>query len=247
MIWRLRMLSLLLVTAISAAPASAKGTPGDHNGSVNVGGFFRSYVVHIPPAYHTGVPLPVVFVFHGAGGSGRQILHRTGWDKKADASGFLVVAPDAALLNQSIDPSDTNRAVWQETPENASPKVGLSGDLTERSTVDDIQFIGSLLDDLPRRYSVDTKRIYATGFSNGAGFTWRLASLFSTRFAACAPVCGLFGGMPSRPPRILPILFIAGLDDDVFPFRGGYIDQYGEKIGRPPVLGTVAAWAAARI
>lgn len=235
----------LCVLVGSMIPVFAKETPGDHDETVNTGGFYRSYTIHVPPGYHHGTPLPVVIVFHGAGGSGRHILHYAGWDKKADASGFLVVAPDAVLLNASIPESDTNPTVWQETPEDTGTVVSLNRDATGRDTVNDIGFVEALLDDLPHRYSVDTKRIYATGFSNGAGFTWRLASLLSTRFAACAPVSGLFGGMPARPQRLMPVLFVIGLDDEVFPFRGGYIDQDGQKVARPPVLGTVVAWAAA--
>ena len=238
------LLAVLLLLLFGPAWASVDTLPGNYEGTLNCGGFLRSYTVHVPPHYRKGKAMPLVLLFHGAGGNGRQILHATGWDKKADAAGFLVVAPDAERLAPLAPESDDNPTAWQETLEHTGTVAPLSPDPTGQDSVNDIGFVQALLDDLPHRYSVDTKRIYATGFSSGGVLTWRLALLLSTRLTACAPVSGLSGRVMVRPQRIMPLLFVIGLADDVFPFRGGFVDVDGQKVRRSPVLGTVAAWAA---
>jgi predicted peptidase len=48
----------------------------------------------------------------------------------------------------------------------------------------------ALLDDIEKRYAVDTKRVYLTGLSMGGFGTWNLGLSHPERFAAIAPVCG---------------------------------------------------------
>lgn len=59
----------------------------------------------------------------------------------------------------------------------------------------------ALLEDVTRKYRVDTNRIYLTGLSMGGYGTWSLGIAHPNKFAAIAPICG--GG------ETIPIL-IAG-------------------------------------
>ena len=62
-----------------------------------------------------------------------------------------------------------------------------------RNRVDDVEFTRQLVDNLATVAtvatvaSIDRKRVFATGMSNGAIFAWRLASELSDRIAAIAP------------------------------------------------------------
>jgi predicted peptidase len=47
-----------------------------------------------------------------------------------------------------------------------------------------------LLDDVTRRYAVDTNRVYLTGLSMGGYATWSLGLKHPERFAAIVPICG---------------------------------------------------------
>ena len=53
-----------------------------------------------------------------------------------------------------------------------------------------MEFIGKVLDDSATCPTVDAKRVYATGISNGGMMCYRLASEMSDRIAAIAPVAG---------------------------------------------------------
>ena len=75
--------------------------------------------------------------------------------------------------------------------------------------------LAALLDDVARRYRVDTQRVYVTGLSMGGFGTWALALEFPQRFAAIAPICG--GGHWWAAARIkhLPVWVFHGKKDSV--------------------------------
>ncbi len=71
-------------------------------------------------------------------------------------------------------------------------------------------------DDTQRRWSIDPKRIYATGFSGGA----RVASVFALTLPDAAGLIAVGGGFPeSKTPKKLPFPFfgIAGTEDFNYP------------------------------
>jgi polyhydroxybutyrate depolymerase len=88
--------------------------------------------------------------------------------------------------------------------------------------VDDVKFTGDLLDQLEGKFCVDTDAVYATGKSNGAGFTGILACQLADRFAAIAPVSGAFyiQGTHCAPSRPVPVLDIHGTGDTTIPYGG---------------------------
>ena len=165
----------------------------------------RTYIVRTPQRFDPTRPTPLVIVLHGFGGSGDLILAHSGFDAKADAEGFLVVAPDG-----TGDP-----AGWRTV---------FSLDFT-----DDVGFIGAIIDSVARRYPVDPRRIYVVGYSNGGRLTHHVAADLSSRIAAAAVVAGLIGARTERgqvnriePPRApLPMLIIHGDADPVVRYDGG--------------------------
>ena len=81
-----------------------------------------------------------------------------------------------------------------------------------------------MLADLEAQMPVDSHRLYASGFSNGANFTARLALERSTVFAAAAYSAGALM-VPEAPARRIPLYMAAGsLDDRIL-----------EKTGPPPL------------
>jgi polyhydroxybutyrate depolymerase len=111
--------------------------------------------------------------------------------------------------------------------------------------VDDVAFVSALLDDLIGSYAVDPQRIYATGISNGAVMTYRLAAELSDRIAAIAPVSGSMGTDLGAPKRPLSVVHFHGTLDEYVPFLGGV----GKKSisGTPywPVSHSIRAWVKA--
>ena len=133
-------------------------------------GIDREYLVYIPNVYDSSESIPLVFNFHGFGGTAYDHYKYTSdMTSLADTANFLLVYPQGAAGSDGY-------SHWNIADENS------------KSDIDDLGFTSAMIDDLIQTYNVDTLRIYATGFSNGAAFTYDLACRLSQRIAAIAPV-----------------------------------------------------------
>jgi poly(3-hydroxybutyrate) depolymerase len=92
-----------------------------------------------------------------------------------------------------------------------------------------VQYTKSVIADISGTYTVDPRRIYISGKSNGGGFTALAACHpeLSTLFAAFSPVSpalypltGAFGGLLCNPGRVVPVLHSHGVEDTDTPFHG---------------------------
>lgn len=225
--WRF---GLLMVSGVAMQTAGADRTtvgPGDHRLSLRVGDRERRYLVYVPPRYDGRRPVAAVVFFHGAGGTAQWSLSETGWGEKADREGFLAIFPDGT----AADPTKpagflSNPQLWND----GSGRTPLA-----RLGVDDVAFARTLVEDIKRRYVVDDRRVYVTGFSNGAGLTFTLAAKLSDVFAAVAPVASHCWLKDPHPGRALPTLYIVGTQDPLIPGRGHGRDAMGPR--HPPAAG----------
>jgi polyhydroxybutyrate depolymerase len=184
---------LLCAAALLGADPDPLG-PGDHTRSLKMGEQERSYLVHVPKGYDPKKPTPVVLALHGAFMTSPMLVAFSGLNKKADVEGFIVVYPSGLGM------------VW-----NAGSFGGKA---------DDVAFIGKVLDDVGTVVSIDKKRVYACGMSNGAMMCYRLAAEMSDRIAAVAPVAGTIAIEESKPKRPVPVLHFHGTKDALVPFEG---------------------------
>ena len=192
-------------------------TPGDYRGSIQFGGRTRTYTIHIPPAARCQTQTPLVFFFHGGGGNGTQAASSYQLNPIADREGFFVVYPDGTSASPAVP-----LLTW-----NSGHCCGYAYD----NKVDDVGFVRALLVALRATYPVDPARVHATGFSNGAMLTHRLAAELSTSFASVAPVSGAIGGtfdgvtytIP-QPAAPVAILMMHGKLDQNVPYEGGVGD-----------------------
>jgi polyhydroxybutyrate depolymerase len=168
-----------------------------------------------------------VLALHGGGGaaeSARRITCPGGdlasagcMDRVADRKGFAVVYP-----NGTAGPVLPNARTW-----NAGGGSGgwqcVSGYACNQR-IDDIAYFDALVDDLLTVLHVDLKRVYATGLSNGAAMSHRLACERANRFAAIAPVAGgnQFSTTAScAPSDPVAVLEIHGTADPCWAYGGG--------------------------
>ena len=133
----------------------------------------RNYLVYIPDSYDSEIDYPLMFVFHGFGGIATQFINNADMRDLAESNNFIVVYP------QGLDLGGTG-SHWNCSNPSADNK----------SDVDDIGFIENLIDQLIVDYPViDSKRIYAAGYSNGGFMSYYLACN-SKKFAAIGSVAG---------------------------------------------------------
>jgi polyhydroxybutyrate depolymerase len=185
-----------------AFPLSAQRT---EVGRIRWDGLDRTFTVRVPGGGDSARSMPLVIVLHGRGGSGQRILGRSGFEAKADAEGFLLVAPDGT----------------------GDPRGWYTG-FAAGGIIDDVGFIGALIDTLAGRYRVNRSRVYVTGHSNGGVLAHRVAADLSSRIAAAAVVAGTIGARSLNsvtridpPLGPVPMLIIHGDADGVVPYDTG--------------------------
>ncbi len=159
----------------------------------------RRYVARLPRSYRKKAPLPVVIAFHPGFSTPEGFEANTGLHLARAAEKFIIVYPEGYQRS------------W-----NAGTCCGPA----HRDNIDERAFVRAILDDLETITAIDRRRIYATGFSNGARLCYFLAGTMSDVFAAIAPVSGVVL-TDWRPRRPMPIIHIHGLDDKFAPYEGG--------------------------
>lgn len=212
----LAMFMIGLTSCSSFAPKpSHDPEPGDSERKLTVGELERSYLLHIPPGVNLAHPVPVVFVFHEHTETASSMQTLTGFNDISDKAGFIVIYPEGFGMS------------W-----NAGTCCGAA----VTKNLDETAFIRQILADLRTIVNIDAKRIYATGFSNGAAVSYQLACKMSDIFAAVAPVAGPLFTDPCRPSRPISVMHVHGLKDDMSPYEGG--GDYNTT----PVEDVIHAW-----
>lgn len=166
-------------------------------------GLKRDYIVHIPKNYNSSNPTPVVFNFHGGGGTGKFTMDTTLMNDASEKYGFIAVYPSAykKLKKWNIGPITQDQV-----------------DLNDQG------FIKLILENLKTNFNIDEKRIYATGHSRGGFFSFKLACDMADTFAAVAPAgCAMVFG-ECNPSRPIPIMHFHGTTDKMIPYNGGPSD-----------------------
>jgi polyhydroxybutyrate depolymerase len=212
--------SILVIAALALFAPSAVAAPGGtvSRGSVQDEGVTRTYRVFVPTRLQQ--PAPIVLVFHGGFGTGAGAARLTGFDAVAEKRGFIAVYPDGI------------GRTWN---------AGLCCGAADRLDLDDAGFVSRLLDKLRRQYSIDKRRVFATGISNGGLFSYVLACRLSGRIAAAAPVAATLDSdcSPSKP---VSILHVHGLDDENIPFAGGSGPRGAVSVDWPPARAGIDRW-----
>lgn len=197
-------------------------------------GIQRCYLVHKPAGWTGTSPLPVMLALHGGGGRPEQMRSATRFNTVADANGFMVVYPagtgQTVTLNGQVVPVLT----W-----NAGRCCGNA----QENQVDDVGYFRELITvELPSHYAIDSRRVYATGISNGAMMTYRLGVELSDLVRAIGPVSGSMMVESGSPARPVPVIHFHGLLDHNAPFDGGIGNILVNPTVQNSIPDTIAEW-----
>ncbi len=217
--------------------------PGSHTLAIAVNGLERTYIVHVPATYRPQTPSPLVIMLHGGGGTARAAMWETEWAAKADKEGFLAVFPNAMARNSAQRSSFAgNPQLWNDGSNRFYPG---------RKAPDDVGFIAAMLDDLAARFTLDERRVFLTGFSNGASMSFRVGAELSDRIAAIAPVAGALWFDPPKFRHPVSMCYITGTADPLNLIEGGVpklatgaSDSVRAK-PKPAVRDSILKWAKA--
>lgn len=210
---------------VACAPGK-RGKRGDRVVGVTSSKLLRTALVHVPRDYDPEKGTTLVLNFHGFTSDAAQQAILSRMNRASEKRNFIVVYPQG--LGRSWNAGACCGQAWVDA-------------------VDDVAYVRALLDELEESYCIDTKRVFATGMSNGGFFSHRLACEVSDRIAAIAPVAGVYGSPSSacKPKRPVPVLELHGTWDPLVPYSGGLplvrLD-IPAPISFPSVAKTVTDW-----
>lgn len=197
----------------SAAPdlpplTEAAAPGGDYLRTLDHGGLGRHYVLHVPKAAGAG-PKPLVIVLHGAFNTALGIAEDSGFSSLADRAGFYVAYPEGIGLKGKFQH-------WN---------AGICCGKAKRKEVDDVGFVGAVLEDVAGRFPVDRQKVYLVGMSNGGMLAYLYAGRHGEQLAGLAVVAGTAGGRTEegelwtvpKPAAPMPLVVVHGTDDGRIP------------------------------
>ena len=146
---------------------------------------------------------PIVFVFHGHGGTARRFVNRLKiheqWPKA------IVVYMQGLTGVVGINDPKGKKTGWQKNPKDHDDR--------------DIQFFDTALEQLSKKHKINADRVYVMGHSNGSRFA---SVLWNQRGKKLAAVCTCAGqpGQLLKGAVPLSVFAIAGENDPIVPFEG---------------------------
>ncbi len=185
--------ALLLYFLALAANAAEPASPTERTWKVD--GVERKALLYIPARAATEKG-PLLFAFHGHGGTmqyaARKFGYQTLWPEAIVVYMQGLPTPGALTDPEGLKPG------WQSAQ-------GREGDR-------DLKFFDAVLATLKQEYKVNDKQVFATGHSNGGGFTYVLWAARGDVFAAVAPAAAMAGRSQLKlKPK--PALHVAGEKD----------------------------------
>ncbi|NNC56209.1 MAG: hypothetical protein HKO12_01530 [Woeseiaceae bacterium] len=210
-------------------------------------GLEREYFVFLPSSYANGVQHPVAIFMHGYGGSatGTEAEVTNGLTRYAEEFGYIMVFPQSTWFMSDGAPDER----WEVTswnhisdgfdrgpegpicaadaePAPCPPECGTCGKCGWASCHDDVGFLKELIARIASDFSVNTGRVYVSGFSNGAMMANRIACEASDLLAGVALIGGrVEPGFECTPGTALPLLQINGGEDETVPSDGRVSDS----------------------
>jgi polyhydroxybutyrate depolymerase len=185
---------LLSVTAFSLGEVKPE--------TFTVDGLERQALVYPNAKPAPGAGAPVVFVFHGHGGTAQNVARRLRVHELWPEA--VVVYMQGVPGVQGITDPEGKRNGWQKSP----------GEVGDR----DIKFFDATLERIQKKYKTDPNRVYVLGHSNGGRFVNVLWNSRGDKLAALCSAAGPGGRLiESASPK--PAFIIAGEKDPIVPFQ----------------------------
>ena len=198
----------------------------------------REFYLYVPTGYTAEQAWPFTFYFHGYTADYRQGITNN-MTTDAEAAGYLI-------------------AFGQGTPTSTGPTVlGWNGGecclFNESTIVDDVEFTRVALSMVQSAANVDSTRLYAIGWSNGAFLVERILCETGSLFAGIAADAGAVGVLPGGQAGLAycdavfganttNYFHIHGNADPVISWTGAADNSTGFVHGVPSALDDLARW-----
>jgi polyhydroxybutyrate depolymerase len=185
--------------------------------SILVDGNYRTFHYNKPGSVKKGSSL--VFVLHGSGGSGKDLMDRTATlRQKTMHENVLLVYPNGY------------KKYWNECRKVASS-------LANQENINEEAFFGGMIVYFEKKYKIDETQVFAVGTSGGGHMCYKLAMTMPSKFSA---VTAIIANLPAQENMDcsdakvpMAIMIANGTADPTNPYEGGMMQ------GGNFIMGTV--------
>jgi polyhydroxybutyrate depolymerase len=150
------------------ACGTRSGMRGKTSRSVKVGSANRTYIVYLPQSGTPSKPVPLVYVFHGAGMNASEMFDITQYSAIADSDGIAVAYLDGQGV-ASVSGAGAGNP-WNVS-DNGAAVCGLGSFVNNPNANVDFEFMDAVKADVEEDQCLDAKHVFATGFSMGGYFS----------------------------------------------------------------------------
>jgi poly(3-hydroxybutyrate) depolymerase len=198
--------------ATGVAPTAGCDTPTEltsGRASIDVSGTTREYILALPDDYDPSSPYRLIFGWHPWGGSAQQIA----------SGGYFGLA--SVIDGQAI-------LVAPEGQDFGDGGLGWGN-----ANGEDIAFLHAMLDRFGSQLCIDQNRIFSTGFSFGAMFSFTLACSQNSMMRAIAPEAGnaTTSGPCEDGTRSVATMALIGTDDNLLSGHRQAVQIFVERNG----------------
>jgi polyhydroxybutyrate depolymerase len=166
---------------------------------------YRSFSYYKPVVDVNGGSL--MFVMHGSGGSGKDMLKHTAKLEAISAKEKLLIVYPEGYLHY-----------WNECRKYATSEANKQ-DINEQA------FFTAMIQYFEQKYHIEKNKVFAAGFSGGGQMAYKLGITMPTQIKAIAAIVA---NMPDSAScdcvlsgKPLPVLIVNGTLDNTNPFNGG--------------------------
>jgi polyhydroxybutyrate depolymerase len=181
--------------------AATSGDPAD--------AFEPPATLHLPETLQEGERVPLLLLLHGFGVSSGLLIEKAHLDTVASQKRFAYLAPEGSHDSRG-------RPFWN---------AGKSCCDLEHQANNDVKRLRELLDANLNNASIDPKRVFVIGYSNGGFMAQRLACDVGDRIAGLVSVAGAAPStdVPCTQHSALAVLLIHGEADPIVHYAGGTV------------------------
>jgi polyhydroxybutyrate depolymerase len=181
----------------------------------------RPYFPTVPANYDPAQQYPLVMVLAGFGGESSTTAAYLGFTQLAADEGIFLVTPDPDPLHA--------RYSWNVNPDQF-PEF-------------DVLYLTAIIHDMESKYSIDPKRVYIAGHSQGAEMAQRMACNSADDVAGVISLAGQVDKDPAdcAPTRPVTVVEIHGTNDSTLGYNGD-VQNVPPDPSIPSAHETIGVW-----
>ncbi|HEY5947054.1 MAG TPA: hypothetical protein VIV40_16235 [Kofleriaceae bacterium] len=216
--WRSLAITLILV-ACGNSGGGDDGSGGDGGMPGKIYGGDRPAELKTPPTLTPGKKYPLLVVLHGYSANGFVQTAFFGVGGLPGADQAFLIAPDGKT-------DSSGKQFWNADPACCD---------FDHTNVDDVGYIGGLIDAISADWPIDKNQVFILGHSNGGYMAYRMACERADVIAAIGSLAGDASSTPSActPSKHVAVVHLHGTADQIVPFTGATpsVDQWAAKNG----------------